>query len=501
MDQIVVKTDLFYPILLLILLYLFILKFFKTRSQAKQPPLPPGPYSWPILGNILHVGDKPHITLTKLSQTYGPLISIRLGNQPLVVGSSPEAATEILKTHDRILSGRFVPHVAVAKSLEHNNLSLGWVFECNNSSKLLLTLCRTELFSGRAIESQASLREKKVVEMVEFIRKMQGNVVNIRQVALATVFNMISNILVSRDLISLEDDSLKEAISGLMRNITDVVAAPNISDFYPILAGLDLQRLRKKSTDLFNKASEIWEPIIKERREVMSGDASSQQDFLDALIKNGSSDLQINMLLLELLSAGTDTSSSTVEWTLAELLKHPECIKKVEEELKKEIDQDVIKESHVPKLTFLQACVKETLRLHPPGPFLLPQRAVESCEVMTYTIPKNCQVLINFWAIGRDPKIWEDPLVYKPERFLDSNLDFKGNDFELIPFGAGRRICPGVPMATKHVPLILASLIHFFDWSLLYGRDPEDLDMTEKLAQTLCIYAEQPLLLIPKAKI
>ncbi|KAJ0104532.1 hypothetical protein Patl1_18682 [Pistacia atlantica] len=183
----------------------------------------------------------------------------------------------------------------------------------------------------------------------------------------------------------------------------------------------------------------------------MSGDALSQQDFLDALIKNGSSDLQINMLLLELLSAGTDTSSSTVEWTLAELLKHPECIKKVEEELKKEIDQD------------------------------------------------NCQALINFWAIGRDPKIWEDPLVYEPERYLDSNLDFKGNDFEFIPIGAGRRTCPGMPMATKHVPLILASLIHFFDWSLLYGRDPEDLDMTEKLAQTLC--KEQPLLLIPKAKI
>ncbi|KAJ0032045.1 hypothetical protein Pint_14712 [Pistacia integerrima] len=499
MDQSVIKTDVFFTILLLIPLFLFILKSFKTRSQANQPPLPPGPYSWPILGDLLQVGDKPHITLTKLAQTYGPLFSLRLGNQLVVVGSSQEAAIQILKTHDRILSGRYVPHVAPAKSLEHNNLSLGWNLECNNSWKLLRTLCRTTLFSSKAIESQAFIREKKVVDMVGFISKMQGDVVKIRQVVFATLFNMLSNILVSRDLISLEHESLKGGISGLMRNIMEVAATPNISDFYPILAGLDLQRLRKKSNDFFDKASEIWEPIIKERREVMSGDASSQQDFLDALIKNGSSDLQINILLLELLSAGTDTSSSTVEWTLAELLKHPKCMKKVEEELKKEIDQDLIKESHVPKLTFLQACVKETLRLHPPGPLLLPHRAVESCEVMTYTIPKNCQVLINIWAIGQDPKIWEDPLVYKPERFLDSNLDFKGNDFEFIPFGSGRRICPGMPMATKHVPLILASLIHFFDWSLPYGRDPKDLDMTEKVDLTLC--KEQPLLLIPKAKI
>ncbi|KAJ0089450.1 hypothetical protein Patl1_14847 [Pistacia atlantica] len=227
---------------------------------AKQPPLPPGPYSWPILGDLLQVGDKPHITLTKLAQTYGPLFSLRLGNQLVVVGSSQEAAIQILKTHDRILSGRYVPHVAPAKSLEHNNLSLGWNLECNNSWKLLRTLCRTTLFSSKAIESQSFIREKKVVDMVGFISKMQGDVVKIRQ---------------------------------------------------------------------------------------------------------------------ELLSAGTDTSSSTVEWTLAELLKHPKCMKKVEEELKKEIDQDLIKESHVPKLTFLQACVKETLRLHPPGPFLLPHRAVD----------------------------------------------------------------------------------------------------------------------------
>lgn len=156
------------------------------------------------------------------------------------------------------------------------------------------------------------------------------------------------------------------------------------------------------------------------------------------------------------------------------------------------------KESHLPQLPYLQACIKETLRLHPPGPFLLPHRAIDSCQVMNYTIPKNTQVLVNYWAIGRDPKSWEEPVVFNPGRFLSSNLDFKGNDFEFIPFGSGRRICPGLPMAAKHVALIIAYLIIFFDWSLPCGKNPVDLDMSESYGLTL--RKEQPLLLVPTSK-
>lgn len=201
----------------------------------------------------------------------------------------------------------------------------------------------------------------------------------------------------------------------------------------------------------------------------------------------------------ELITAGTDTSSSTIEWTLTELIKNPKCMKIVKAELAREIvDQDMVRESHLPKLPYLQACVKETLRLHPPGPFLLPHRAVESCQVLSYTIPKDSQVLVNVWAIGRDPMYWKDPLTFKPERFLESSLDFKGNDFEFLPFGAGRRICPGLPMAAKHVPLVVSSLIHFFDWSLPYGKDPMDMNMSEKYGITLV--KEEPLILISKVK-
>ena len=182
-------------------------------------------------------------------------------------------------------------------------------------------------------------------------------------------------------------------------------------------------------------------------------------------------------------------------------MKNPKCMKMVQEELKREIHSQGLKvrESILPKLKYLQACVKEALRLHPPGPLLIPRRAAEACTVMSYNIPKNTQVLINVWAIGRDPRNWEDPLVFKPERFLDSSVDFKGNDFEFLPFGGGRRICPGLPMASKHVPLIVASLINSFDWSLPGEKGPKDLDMSE--GNDVLLRKKEPLVLVPRAKI
>ncbi|KAF5935475.1 hypothetical protein HYC85_026604 [Camellia sinensis] len=492
--EVMAETYVILPILLLLpLLLLFLLKYFNSA-----PLLPPGPNPWPILGNLLHMGKKPHITLSNFAQSYGPLISLKLGTQVLIVGSSPAVAMEILKTHDRILSARLVPHVSPVKSPELNHLSLGWAVECNDNWKFLRTICRTELFSGKAIESQACLRERKVMEMVEFLSRMEGKVVKIGDVVFATVFNMLSNVLMSRDFTRLGEESEEGKMKGLLRTIFEVVSTPNLADFYPIFGALDLQGLNKKSKELFMRICALWEPIIEERRERKASKISRQEDFLDALLDNAFTNDQINHLTTELISAGTDTSTSTIEWAMAELIKNPESMNKVREELAREINHDFAKESHLPQLPYLQACVKETLRLHPPAPILIPHRALESCTVMNYAIPKNAQLVVNVWAIGRDPTIWVEPLKFNPERFLNSALDFKGGDYEFVPFGAGRRICPGLSMAAKQVPLVLASLIHFFDWSLPLGISPNELDMTEKFALTL--QREQPLLVIPKVR-
>ncbi|KAF2315674.1 hypothetical protein GH714_040200 [Hevea brasiliensis] len=404
-----------YPPLFLLLPVIFIIIKHISSLSSKRRPLPPGPRPWPIVGNIFHLEKKLHISMTRLAKVHGPLISLRLGTQLVVVGSSPAAATEILKNHDRLLSARWQIKVLPHKSHVLERISVIWNPTCNDQWRSLRALFRTELFSAKAIESQATLREKKSSEMVKFLTTQQGKVINIGEVVFATIFNTISNLLFSKDMIGLEDQGLA---GGL------------------------------KSLELFN--------------------------------------------------AGAETTSTTIEWAMAEILKNKPVMVKVEEELDRVINGGPMHESEVSQLPYLNALLKETMRLHPAAPFLLPHRALETCEVMNYTIPKDAQVFVNVWAIGRDPTVWEEPLSFKPERFLGSSLDLKGQDFELIPFGSGRRICPGLPMATRQIPLILAHLIHYFDWSLENGEDPATLDMNDKFGLTL--QKEKPLRIIPKKK-
>ncbi|KAK4728664.1 hypothetical protein R3W88_021652 [Solanum pinnatisectum] len=416
------------PLFLLPLIF-FIFKIFKS---SKITQLPPGPTPWPVIGNIFQIGNMPHITLTNFARTYGPLISLRLGTQCLVVGSSPSVAIEIFKTHDRILSGRYVPNAVRSNGTNLEKTSLGWKSECDSGWRYLRTLCRTELFAGKVLESQACLREKKVMELVEFLRSKEGEVVNIGELVFATVLNMLSNVLISKDMINLEEETEDGEIKSLVRGIVEVGSAPNISDFYPILGKLDLQGLRKKIYRFSDK---------------------------------------------ELLSAGSDTSTTAIEWAMAELIKNVVTMKKVQEELEIELSEsDYLKESQVLQMSYVQACVKEAFRLHPPAPLLLPHRLYRNTP---------------------DPFIWEERTCLDA-RFTSSDMDFKGNDFEFLPFSAGRRMCPGMPMAAIQVPLVLASLVHFFDWELPHGKCPVELDMTEKFGITL--QKKEPLLLIPKAR-
>ena len=291
-------TPLLSPSTLIFLVLVPLIFLLVPKHASKSPPLPPGPFAWPIVGNMFQIGSNPHETLARLAQTYGPLFSFKLGPKLVVVGSSPQAAMEILKTHDRILSARFVPHVAPAKCMELHNFSVGWVSECDDSWKYLRTFCRTELFSGKSINSQAWIRDQKVKEMLGFVGKMEGKAVKIRDLSFAALLNMLSNILVSKDLTHLENESLNGGICGLMRSMTDVASCPNISDLYPILAPYDLQNLQKKARELCNGACEMWESIMEEKKVTKSDDDSGPPDFLDALINNGFSSDQINVLFV-----------------------------------------------------------------------------------------------------------------------------------------------------------------------------------------------------------
>ena len=181
---------------------------------------------------------------------------------------------------------------------------------------------------------------------------------------------------------------------------------------------------------------------------------------------------------------------------MAELLRHPETIEKAQREIREVIGKGgIVQESDISKLPYLQSIVKETFRLHPAGPLLLPHKAETDVELCGFTVPKNSQVLVNAWAIGRDPSTWPNPDEFMPERFLGREIDVKGRDFELIPFGAGRRICPGMSLAHRMVHLMLASLLHSHGWKLEDGVRLENLDMSEKFGLTL--QKAQPLSAIP----
>ncbi|XP_050251310.1 probable (S)-N-methylcoclaurine 3'-hydroxylase isozyme 2 [Quercus robur] len=479
----------FFSLLLLIpFFYLYLKHIF-----SKSPPLPPGPFAWPIVGNFFQMGRQLHYILANLARIHGPLMSLRFGKQITIIASSPDAAREVLKTHDRDLSGRYITN-ALPLINPKLNFAFGFSPECNDYWRGLRVICKTDLFSAKVLESQNHIREKKVSELVGFLGSKEGEVVNLGETVFVTFTNFLSNAIFSVDFLNSVGKGIGKEFRKLIVEIVELGMIPDLSDFYPILSGMDFQGIQKKRDEIVKNFITIWDDIIKERRKQESS-IFGQRDFLDALIKEGFTNDQISQLILDLLLAGTDSSSMVTEWAMAELMRNQDVLHKLRDELKREIGTEMVKESHLAHLPYLEACVKETLRLYPPGPLLIPHRALQTCQVMGYTIPKDSKILVNMWAIGRDPSIFNDPLRFKPERFLDSTLDFKGTNFAYTPFGAGRRVCPGQPLATKQVPLILASLVHSFDWFLPGGMKSTELDMNDHFAITL--KKKQPLQLIP----
>lgn len=197
-----------------------------------------------------------------------------------------------------------------------------------------------------------------------------------------------------------------------------------------------------------------------------------------------------------MLIASMDTSSTSIDWIFSELLRHPKVIKKLQKELEQVVGMNrMVNESDLEKLEYLDMVIKEGFRLHPIAPLLIPHESIEDCTIDGFDIPKGSRLLVNTWAIGRDPKVWPEPEKFMPERFIDSNIDLRGHNFQLLPFGSGRRSCPGLQLGLTTVRLVLAQLVHCFDWKLPNGMMPNDLDMTEKFG--LVMTRAQHLMAIP----
>ncbi|XP_057954481.1 cytochrome P450 76T24-like [Malania oleifera] len=505
----------YYPALILLLVSFawtclrVLLSETTSRSSGK---LPPGPRPFPVVGNIFSLSSKPHVSLADLSKTYGPVMSLKLGTITSVVISSPQAAREALQKHDRALSGRTVTDSV--RALRHHEASVVWLPESATRWRELRKICALQLFSPQRLEAGRALRREKVREIVDHVgeRCRSGTAVDIGEAAFTTTLNLLSNTIFSVDLATYDSERSQEFM-GLVRSVMEEAGVLNLADYFPALRWIDPQGARRRTTVYARKLLGIFDEIINQRLAARGSSSSKENsparnvDVLDALLdlSKEPSDYELSCddmkhLFLDLFVAGTDTTSSTVEWAMAELLCHPEVMARAQAELKQISDQDdkdkgeikIIEESEISKLPYLQAVVKETFRLHPPVPFLVPHKAEASVEIMGYRVPKGAQVLVNVWDVGHNADTWERPNSFSPERFLSPEAaDVKGMDFELIPFGAGRRICPGLPLAQRMVHVMLASLMGRFEWKL----GGEELDMEEKYGITL--RKAEPLRAIP----
>ncbi|KAL6986842.1 hypothetical protein U1Q18_042271 [Sarracenia purpurea var. burkii] len=483
-------------ILYLLLTFILLRALLSLLRAPKTPKLPPGPSPLPVLGNLLKLGTKPHRSLTDLAKIHGPIMTLKLGHIRTVVISSAAVAREALQKQDLAFSNRSVPNALHA----HNQYqySVVWLPVANRWRSLRKAL-NSNIFAGSRLDAKQHVRNQKVQELVDYVRKSSVNgggggvAVDIGRAAFRTSLNLLSNTIFSVDLANPNEDSAKE-FRDLVWSIMVEAGKPNLVDYFPELAKIDPQSIRRRMTEHFGKVLQLFGKLIDDRLELRRlRKTMGNNDVIDILLNISDENpdemdrIHIERLCLDLFVAGTDTTSSTLEWAMAELLHNPEKLKKAKVELAQVIGKGkTIDESDIARLPYLRSIVKETLRIHPPVPFLIPRKVdVVDVEVCGFAVPKGTQVLVNVWAIGRDPSLWPNPTSFLPERFLDSEVDFRGRDFELIPFGAGRRICPGLPLAIRTVPVMLGSLVNSFDWKLEGGIAPEDLDMEEKFGITL----------------
>lgn len=289
-----------------------------------------------------------------------------------------------------------------------------------------------------------------------------------------------------------KDDQLK--FIDLIVKTNKLALGTDVGDLFPSLKVVSrISGLRQKMMKVHKETDEILGSILEEHKQKFeSGDQREEvkEDFVDVLLRVQKSmdygvsltDDNIKGVLFDIFGGGSDTSSTIVEWAMAELIRSPKIIERAQAEVRTLCNEEGnVNESRLDELKYLQAIVKETLRLHPSFPLLIPRECREECKIHGYDIPKKARIMVNAWAIGRDPEYWDKPEVFDPDRFLQSNIEYKGNNFEYIPFSSGRRICPGIEFAEPNMLLPLAQLLFHFDWKLAGDMKPEELDMDENV--------------------
>ncbi|KAL5704083.1 hypothetical protein ACHQM5_022556 [Ranunculus cassubicifolius] len=488
------------PFILSFLLFLVILmKLCKiSKFQTSRLSLPPGPSKLPVIGHLHHLrSGLPHHTLRDLAKIHGPLMYLNLGEIPTLVISSSSMAKQMMTTHDLMFVNR--PQSLAAEIVSSGYIDVVFA-PYGDYWRQARKICVLELLTAKRVKSFWSVREEAIMDLIERISVMTGSPMNLSKEIFALTTDTVARTAFGK---TCKD---KEACLSGIREINLLFSGFSICDVFPSLKFLQVLSGKKR---LLEKAKQkvdiVLERIIKEHQENrVAVNPASVEDFVDVLlrIQEGgelvfplTTDM-IKAITFDMFAAGTDTSSTALEWTFSELLRNPRVMEKAQAEVrqifkgKKKISQE-----DVNKLKYLELVIKESLRLHPPFALLLPRECGESCVMEGYEIPKGSKVLVNLWAMGRDPEQWRDPERFVPERFQDQSINYSGTDYKYIPFGSGRRMCPGIQFGIANIELPLALLLYHFDWKIPNGVKPDELDMTESM--TVVVKREFQLYVIP----
>ncbi|GLJ22356.1 hypothetical protein SUGI_0420910 [Cryptomeria japonica] len=450
-----------------LIIFLWVLRRFSVkRKNTLGSRLPPGPFAWPIIGNLNQLKRLPHRDLHALTKKYGPIMMLKLGYVPTVVVSSSAMAKEFLKTHDNVFASR--PQSAAGKHLAYNYKDMV-LAPYGPYWRHMRKLCVVELLNAKRIESFSCVREEEMLLTVRLVWEMSGQ--GEKLVNLTNLFSSFTQAVMWRILSGTKKSSQSDAqvgrngeeIKKLAVEAAVTVGAVNIGDFIPYLDWMDLQGVKRRLKKVHNSLAQVIKKIIEEyqqrRMKLHKEQNAGTKGLIDVLLEMESLDGRaitqenIEAIVFDMFIAGVETTSTTLEWAMSEILRNPGVAKKMQEEIESVVGRErAVSERDIGSMDYVQCVVYETLRL-----------------------------IVNAWAIGRDPSLWEDPLEFKPERFMGKKVDVvrEKDYFDMLAFGAGRRGCPGAVMADVTMNLVLAQLVHYFEWSV-----EGDLDMTEVFGVT-----------------
>ncbi|KAJ0841503.1 putative cytochrome P450 [Helianthus annuus] len=484
-------------------LVLFILSIFVyPKRLSKAYKLPPSPPKLPILGNLHQLLGKPrHEALWQLSKQYGPLMQLHIGSKHFLIISSPEMAKQVLKTQDHIFCSR--PKSHAAQRLTYNYLDIAFSPYSGHWKEMRKLMASEFLGPKRAKLSNHVL----VTEMESVINSLSPNT----EVNLSNIFSeMLEHILCK---VAFGNNYRGEPQMGpslkVMLSETSELINGGVGDIFPILGFVidHLSGWNRRLNDLFKNLDVYIDTIVDDHlKDNVEEISEEDKDFVHTLLEMSSKEnasgyrpnlADVKALVMNIIHAGIDTNATALTWAMSEIIRNPRVMRKLQNEIRNCTGRiQKVEEMNTTKMTYLKMVVKETLRLHPPAPLLVPHESLSHTQIAGYDVFPGTIVLINAWGIARDPSNWgENAAEFYPERFENVGGDFGADGFEMLPFGGGRRSCPAKKTAPLNLEFVIANLLYWFDWEPASGTKCEDLNMED--FGTIVLGKKVPLCLVP----